>query len=201
MDRASGSGHLSDMSGLVRSLTVLVALVLCAPSDADAQAGETDVGEVSAFTGATFGAGTHPLIGGSSGFAFSRRGMAFIEGTYSPMGKDILWPRHNIQSPQDSHLFDVMVSGHIRFPIRQRWAPYALIGGGLAFNQFRAIAGPEGALIRIDDFKFAFQTGGGLRYYIGETWGIRPEFKVVISSRTYTRMSVGVFYTLPPNWP
>jgi hypothetical protein len=156
---------------------------------------------VSVYSGGTFGMGSHPLIGGSSGFGFSRHGMAFLEGSYSPLGHDILWPRHDVQSPQDSHLFDVMVGTHIRFPIGERWAPYALVGGGLVFDTFRAYAGPQGALIRIEDFKMAFQTGGGVRYYIRENWGIRPEFKVVVSSRTYTRMAIGVFYTLPPNWP
>jgi hypothetical protein len=175
-------------------------LMLVSP-EVFAQMSAPEDGEVSVFGGGTFGAGTHALVGGSSGWGFSRHGMAFLEGSYSPMGHDILWPRHDVHSPQESHLFDVMFSTHIRFPIRDRWAPYGLVGGGLAFNSFRAYAGPQGALIRIEDFKMAFQTGGGVRYYISENWGIRPEFKVVVSTRTYTRMAIGVFYTLPPNWP
>jgi len=165
------------------------------------QPGEIDVGEVSAYGGGTFGMGTHALVGGSSGYAFSRHGMAFIDVSYSPIGHDILWQRRDVQSPQRSHLFDFMGSAHIRFPIGERWAPYALVGGGLVLNTFRAYAGPQGALIPIEDFKLGFQTGGGVRYFIGESWGIRPEFKVVVSSRVYTRMSIGIFYTLPANWP
>jgi hypothetical protein len=185
---------------VVSSMGVAAGLIVFAPG-LFAQVSATEDGEVSAYGGGTFGAGAHALVGGGSGLAFSRHGMVFLEGSYSPMGHDILWERHDARSPQDSHLFDVMVSTHIRFPIRDRWAPYALVGGGLAFNTFRAYAGPGGALIRLEDFKAAFQTGGGVRYYIGENWGIRPEFKVVVSTRTYTRASIGVFYTLPPNWP
>jgi opacity protein-like surface antigen len=166
-----------------------------------AQMSAVEDGEVSGYGGGTFGAGTHALVGAGTGLAYSRHGMVFLEGSYSPMGHDILWRRHDVQSPQESHLFDVMVSGHIRFPIRDRWAPYVLLGTGLVYNAFRAYSGPQGALIHFDDFKMAFQTGGGVRYYVGESWGIRPEFKVVVSSRTYTRMAVGVFYVLPSNWP
>ncbi len=180
------------------SALALVGLLALAPG-LFAQMSATEDGEISAYAGGTLGMGTHGFVGGSSGFGFSRRGMAFIEGSYSPLGREILWRRNDVQSPRDSNLFDVMFSTHVRFPIRERWAPYGLIGGGLVFNMFRAYAGPQGALIRIDDFKMAFQTGGGVRYYVGENWGIRPEFKVVVSSRTFTRISIGVFYTLSPN--
>jgi len=184
----------------VRAGLALAGLFVFAPGLFGQMSAAEDA-EVSVYGGGTFGLGTHALVGGGTGLAFSRHGMVFLEGSYSPTGHDILWPRHDVQSPQDSHLFDVMVSTHIRFPIRERWAPYGLVGGGLAFNSFRAYAGPQGALIQLEDFKMAFQTGGGVRYYIRENWGIRPEFKVVVSTRTYTRMAIGVFYTLPPNWP
>ena len=43
--------------------------------------------------------------------------------------------------------------------------------------------------------------GGGVRYYVRPNWGIRSECKVTVSSRVFTRVSFGVFYTLPSNWP
>ncbi len=173
----------------------------CAPAVLRGQAAEPEVGEVALHGGGNFGAGTHVSVGGSSGFAFSRRGMAFLEATYTQMGRDILWRRADVQSPQESRLFEFMASTHIRFPVGERWAPYAILGGGLLFNSFRAYSGPQGALIGIEDFKFGVQSGGGVRYYIGENWGVRPEFKVIVSSRTYTRMTIGVFYNLPTHWP
>ncbi len=184
------------------SLRILLALICAfAPVRLVAQADETDVGEVAAFGGGSFGAGTHPFVGGSMGYAFSRHGMALLEAGYTPMGSEILWRRPDVRSPQNSYLLDCGLSFHIRIPVRERWAPYGILGGGLAFNSFRAIAGPQGALIGIEDFKGEFHTGAGLRYYIREYWGIRPEFKVIVSTRVFTRLSVGVFYTLPPNWP
>jgi hypothetical protein len=192
---------MSNALGWFRIASVVTAgLVVCAPG-LFGQTSASEEGEVSVYGGGMFGAGTHPTVGGSSGWGFSRHGMAFLEASYSQMGHDILWQRHDVQSPQGSHLFDFMFSTHIRFPIRDRWAPYGLIGGGLAFNTFSAYAGPQGALIGIQDFKMAFQAGGGVRYYVGENWGIRPEVKVIVSSRTFTRVAIGVFYNLPPNWP
>src|ERR1051325_7894912 len=135
--------HMSNARWFLRGASGLAfAAVFLLPAGLFAQLSASDGGEVSAYGGGTFGlGGAHALVGGRSGFAFSRHGMAFLEGSYSPLGHDILWPLHDVQSPRESHLFDVMVSTHIRFPIRERWAPSGLVGGGLAFNTFRAYAG------------------------------------------------------------
>jgi hypothetical protein len=179
---------------------VAVALCLFTPAILCAQSGETDTGEVAAFGGGSFGLGTHPVVGGSTGLAFSRYGMGLIEVAFTPMGNDTVRDRTG-QSPQNSRLFDFNASFHIRIPVRERWAPYGILGGGLLMNQFKAISGPQGLLVAADDFSFGFHTGGGLRYYIRQDWGIRPEFKVIISDRTYTRFTVGIFYNLPAGWP
>jgi hypothetical protein len=181
---------------------VLVAVICAlAPAILLAQPGATDVGEVSAFGGGAFGAGTHPSVGGGTGIAFSRYGMALVEASYTPMGHEIIWRRPDVKSPQNSYLLNFGFSTHVRFPIGERWAPYGIFGGGLLFNSFNAITGPQGALIGIQDFKGEFHTGAGLRYYIREDWGIKPEFQVVVSSRTFTRLSIGVFFNLPSSWP
>jgi hypothetical protein len=181
----------------------LMAMALCAigPGMLRGQSGDNDTGEASVFGGGSFGLGTHPVVGGDSGFAFSRYAMFLFGGSFTPMGNDILWQRPDIKSPQDGNLYDFNTSIHIRVPVRDKWAPYAILGGGLLFNSYNAAIGPQGALIRVEDFKFGFHTGGGVRYYVRENWGIRPEFRVIVSSRTYTRFTVGVFFTFPSLWP
>ncbi len=186
---------------LRRTAHIAAILFAFSPAVLLAQRDLSDVGEVGGFGGGAFGAGTHPFVGGSSGLSFSKHGMALVEAAYMPMGRDIIWRRPDVQSPQNSYLLDFGLSIHIRFPVGERWAPYGLVGGGLFFNSFRAISGPQGALIGIQDFKGAFHTGVGTRFYVGENWGIRPEIKVYISSRTFARASVGVFYNLPAGWP
>jgi hypothetical protein len=177
-----------------------VAIVLNLPTTVFGQSGEDDVGEVAVFGGGSFGNGSHPVVGGSTGTAFSRYGMALVEAAFMPMGTDTLRRQTNISGVQDSKLFDFNLSFHIRIPVRERWAPYGILGAGFIFQPFQAIVGSQGALVGIEDYKFAFHTGAGVRYYIRQDWGIRPEFKVIIGPRTFTRFSVGFFYNLPPNW-
>jgi hypothetical protein len=171
-----------------------VAFCLFSPALVRGQSDETDVGEVSVFGGGSFGLGTHPVVGGNTGIAFSRHAIALIEAAFQPMGDHTV--RRHDYATQDSRLFDFNASLHIRIPVRDRWAPYAILGGGLLFDQFTAVVTPTQALIATSELHFGFHTGAGLRYYIRPGWGIRPEFRVIVSNRTYTRMTVGLFYTL-----
>ena len=199
----------------LRNRILVILLFLILPSMAHAQSDETDVGEAAAFGGGTFGlGGAQPAVGGSSGTAFSRYGMFLMEVAYSPLKNDTM--RRRTGPPvEGSNLFDFNGSAHIRIPVRERWAPYAILGAGLLFNPFRAVllppgptdpstgepTRPGGATFAVDEFNFAFHTGGGLRWYVRPEWGIRPELKVIVSNRTYTRFTVGIFYTLPVGWP
>ena len=180
-------------------------LCVVSPATALAQSGDKDVGEVLGFGGGAFGVGSHGVVGGSSGIAFSRNGMALVEAAYMPMGNNVLRPRSDYVSPRDSHLFDFNLSFHIRIPVKEKFAPYAILGGGLLWNTYSALpvaaVGNPGLYVGADDFRFGFHTGGGFRYYVKENWGIRPEFKVIVSSQTYSRFTIGIFYNVPPLWP
>jgi hypothetical protein len=175
-------------------LAVLPAFVT--PSVADAQSSETNMGEVAAFSGGVFGLGAQPTVGGSTGIAFSRYGIALIEAVYAPLGEHTL-RRRTGPPAEGSRLYDFNGSVHVRVPVRPRWAPYGILGGGLLFNSFRTIAEAGSDSDRIHEFNFGFHTGAGLRYHIGQSWGVRPEFKVILSNRNYTRFTVGIFYNLP----
>ena len=163
-------------------------------------------GEVSAFGGGAFGlGGTHAAVGASSGTALSRWALAVVEAAFSPLGDQTL-RRRTGPRVEESRLFDLNFSVHIQAPVRRRWAPYGIVGGGVLFDSFRAVpvaAPPDenglpqtSVALAVNEFNFGFHTGGGVRYYIGEDWGIRPEFKVIVSNRTYTRFTIGFFYKL-----
>lgn len=187
--------------GRDRGSQLILALALCmfAPAAMLGQSADTNTGEIAIFGGGGFGMGTHPVVGGSSGIAFSRYGVALIEAAFMPLGRETVRRREG--PVQDSRLFDFNGSFHIRIPVRDRWAPYAILGGGLLFDSFSTVSTPERGGIAIDEFNFGFHTGAGVRFYIRNGWGIRPEFKVIVSNRTYTRLTVGLFYTTPPDWP
>lgn len=188
------------------TLAVASLLLLLLPAMALAQSGEKDVGELAGFGGGGFGlGGSHGVVGGSSGIAFARNGMALLEAAYMPLGTDVLHPRTDYLSPSNSRLYDINMSIHIRIPVRERFAPYVILGGGLLWSQYEAT--PATALrpstrVSRDEYRFGFHTGVGFRYYVGENWGFRPEYKAIISgSQTYSRFTVGVFYVLPALWP
>jgi hypothetical protein len=169
-----------------------------------AQSGDADVGEVAAFASGAFGIGSHPAVGGSTGTAFSRYAMALIETSFVPLGSRTVRVLPAGSVAQGSHLYDFNLSMHIRVPVRDRWAPYAILGVGALWNPYtRSTIGPQGIAVvsHNADVDFAFHTGAGLRYYIGESWGIRPEAKVVVSRQTYTQLSVGFFFIVRTGWP
>ncbi len=167
------------------------AVSLCAQSD------ETG-GELTAYAGGTSGIGMHSFVGASSGIAFSKFAVAMLDVSYSRLGNSMLryWPD---RQARDSNLYDFNVSAHIRFPVNRRWAPYGIVGPGILWNSYEQYAtGSAGntLTVRHDDVNFGFHTGGGVRYHLGENWGIRPEVRVVISNQTFVAFSLGFFFNV-----
>lgn len=188
---------------------MVVAAAALAPPRSFAQSDEVDAGEVSvrggvAFGGGSSGIGSQPVVAGSTGVALSRHGMVFFDTSFMPLGHHTIqgWPER--ATVDRSYLLDFGVDFHIRFPVKNRLAPYAIAGTGLMWNMVRqhtADAAGNALVRHYNQFNGALHTGGGLRYYIGENWGIRPEVKVVVSKQVYTCMSVGIFYVVPAMWP
>jgi opacity protein-like surface antigen len=83
--------------------------------------------------------------------------------------------------------------------VRDRWAPYIVLGAGLLHSTSeRASATPAGnAVVKSSDNSFAFHIGGGLRYHITNNWGLRPEWKYYASDRNFSKLAIGVFYQFP----
>ena len=51
------------------------------------------------------------------------------------------------------------------------------------------------------DFKFGWENGGGLRYYIKDDWGVRTEYRYTVSGQNFGRILAGVFYQFSAPWP
>lgn len=185
---------------------VLIAVVVMAftPMITFGQSDVTENGEVAGYAGGAFALGTHPVVGGTVGAGFARYAMGIIDISYAPFGQHTLRSRPANEIVQHSGLYDFNFSLHIRIPATRRWVPYGILGAGLLYNVFdlAKVTAPGVAVFHAhSENNFGFHTGAGLRYYVGEHWGIRPEAKVVISNRTYICASIGVFYTLPSDWP
>jgi hypothetical protein len=180
-------------------IAIAVAGLNIGPAILLAQSGETDVGEISGYTGATFGGtGTHATVGASSGLSLSRYCIGLVDVSYMPLGSDIL-PRYQDKANiRYSRLYDFNFSGHIRVPLRERWEPYGIVGTGGLYSTFQlgSISGPGAAVIykSRSTGSFAFETGAGTRYYVAHTWGVRAEWRCTISTRTFNRLVFGMFY-------
>jgi opacity protein-like surface antigen len=162
------------------------------------QASERDIREVTAYTGGVTGLGSHSFVGASDGIAFAKYGVAMIEFSYSPLGNQTLRSLSGLIVRQ-SHLYDINATGHIRFPIGKRWAPYALLGPSVLWNSYQFTHSNEAGSVwnSRTDANFGFHAGGGFRFHINEHWGLRPEMRVIISNQTYVAFSIGVFFNVP----
>jgi len=179
-------------------------MIMAVAIAAHAQSGDPDPGELAVLGGGTFGAGTHGAVAGSAGLAISRYGMGMFNFTFMPIGNHTIQPWPDRSTVDRSFVYDFGVDFHIRIPIRHRWAPYAIVGGGLLWDTVRqnTVNFRDTPVVRhYDQFNGALHTGGGVRYYVGESWGIRPEVKVIVSKQIYTQVMMGFFYVTPAGWP
>lgn len=205
------------MTRLFVPAVMVLAGWLCA-SPAIAQMDDLGHGEFSAYFGPAFGAGssnapadiaqgdlrspgfgTHAVVGAATGASWGNWTAASIDVSFMPMGSDTLRPLAPLADLKNSYLYDFSLNFRIG-PRRsgKRLAPYGIVGGGLLYATYKALESRrEGVEYKSrTTTNFGFNTGGGVSYYLGENWGIRPEVKVCISTRTFVQVSFGVFATV-----
>lgn len=176
---------------------IFLSVFAFASSKALAQGDGAPLGEVAGFAGVAFGADARPTPGGSAAAYLSRYAMLQFETSFIPLGQHTIQPWPARPEVSRSHLYSFAIDLHIRIPVRERWEPYVIVGTPLLWDTFlQSTVGPHGVPVvyHRNQLNGGFDTGGGVRYYIGRKWGIRPEFKVIASQSTYTRLSIGVFY-------
>jgi opacity protein-like surface antigen len=193
-------GHGFSAGALRIGLLVGIACgTLCAQVDVD----WNERGELSLFTGMGFGRiGSRPAVGGSTGVFLNQYAALLIGSTFLPLGSATIVPRTPLTT--QSHLYDSNFTLDVQVPIKRRWAPYGLLSTAVLYNTYQLQATrPDGTLYFAGqgDVKFAFEGGGGLRYTIGESWGVKGEYRRTVSTQDFNRVTFGVFYRLPSNWP
>jgi opacity protein-like surface antigen len=160
------------------------------------------VGEVGSYTGVSMGAlGGHPVVGGTTGIV-TKWAVGQIDASYMPVGSRTL--RHWTDPTSQSQLFDFNFTVQIQIPLRHRVKPYFVTGPAMFYNRYQLqITPPQGAsyLSGRQDFKFGWDTGGGLRYYIQDNWGVRTEYRYTVTAQNFGRIVAGVFYQFSAPWP
>jgi hypothetical protein len=149
-------------------------------------------GEVTGFGGVVAGVGTHGVVGGGIHVTATKSLLIGGEFSYIPLGGgsgEILGTRYRA----NAKAYDFNGGAQYSFATSNpKVAPY--VSGGLGIiHGSGSVAGPGfSASAGSNDFMFHF--GGGLRYFVKDNWGIRPELKVFAGSDTYVRLAIGLFY-------
>ena len=169
-----------------------------------AQTGQSGAGELTGYTGVTFASiDAHPAVGASSGLTLSRHSAALLDLCYMPLGSATLQSYPGRTLVRNSGLYDLSLNAHIRIPLGEKWEPYGIIGGAVLFSTYqlasRARPG-EVAYAGRSDTDLGFETGGGLRYFVRDNWGVRTELRYTVSHRSFGRMLAGVFYQFDREW-
>jgi len=172
---------------MMRRCVPLLFILLSLSSRSQAENNAT--GELSAYTGILMGLGTRAAVGATTGYISQPYLITLFDFAYSPVGTETI---RTIAPPGVNHsrLYDLSLGVHIQVPGRRRWTPYGILAASMVCTTYDDISTGKG---RQSAF-FGFQTGGGLRYFISDNWGVRSELKVIVSHRTFTRLGFGVFY-------
>jgi hypothetical protein len=148
--------------------------------------------EIDPFVGASYGIDeTRFMGGGNISFAVSKNILPYVEYSYFPgIGRNVTGTFSGTGAPYSEHfaipLSDFHGGVHIRIPIHESpIVPYAVFGvGGLTHAQttktasFTSSGTTQEVPLQVDGgTDFAFNFGGGLRYYLNSRYGFRVEAK------------------------
>jgi len=197
-----------------RQITLAVVLLAGLAGGALAAGLEAGKGEVSGFAGGVHvasGGGTHGAFGGTVGGAVHKNVFVFGEFTYVPLGGadaflDISDLGTIVRADVSARLVDFGGGVHISIPTgNEKVVPYAVGGVGVsrssASGSVTAQVPGRTTTISFDESSTDFGVNGGfgLRFYVKDNWGFRPEFKIARyfvegGGITVARFTAGVFY-------
>jgi len=141
------------------------------------------------------GIGTHASVAGSVGAAYTER--IFFQGelSYIPLGGGSV-NLLGVESEGSAKAINFNAGAQFLFPRSAAIAPYAGIGLGILRSTASASTTFGGQTFGSDTSStdFYVNLGGGVRYYMSDRWGIKPEFMLFAGSETYIRVGAGVFF-------
>ena len=152
--------------------------------------------EVTGHLGIVSGIGSHGSFGGSLGIPVRDNFILSGDLSYIPMGGG------NVTTPSSTTSASakaINFNGTLQYQFKRTHAgvPYAGAGLGFLHSSFET----SGNVLGVPSFSVAssstdlyFNIGGGLRYFVNERWGFRPELMVFAGPSTYIRLAGGIFY-------
>jgi hypothetical protein len=158
--------------------------------------------EVGGFAGASYGADSWRLMGGGNvTYGITRHILPYAEFSYFPgitreISGNFVGTGETFNVTFDQPITDFHGGVHIRLPIKEsRLVPYLVFGLGLLRSSETSYTARfrtgDGAMDEITNTiptsnDFAYNTGGGVRYYLNQRLGFRIEAKVYKPSGAFT---------------
>jgi len=147
----------------------------------------------------TPGSSTKWLVGGLVGAGIGSRVLVTFDGSMNRLAN----PSYNATSlgrPVSISMRATMfeyAGGVQYFLARGGVEPYLAAGIGVVSMNIAADSATTGLETSSSESDTTSNFGGGVRLYVGSSWGIRPEIRVVrLPDETFFRANVGVFYQL-----
>jgi len=153
--------------------------------------------EATGLVGIVTGIGTHTVVGIGGGKAIRNNITLNGEFSYIPLGSADV----NVLGVQSSYSAKGMTfdfGAQYQFKQYGKFDPYAGIAVGWIHTSLS-----QSVNASVAGFNFSNGTsgndayvkfGGGGRYYLGDSWGVKPELMVYAGSNTFVRLSGGLFY-------
>jgi len=152
--------------------------------------------EVTGHLAIVSGIGSHGSFGGSLAVPVTDNLIMSGDLSYIPMGGGSVTVQGSTTSSSAKAL---NFNGTLQYQFKQTHAavPYAGAGLGLLHSSFDTssnVAGVTSFSVAGSSTDLYFNIGGGLRYFVNERWGFRPELMVFAGPNTYVRIAGGIFY-------
>jgi Outer membrane protein beta-barrel domain len=181
------------------SMAAFKTIVACIVMVAASYAQEPRLVEANAQVGLVSGIGTHGSFGGGIGVALMPRVLGYGEFSYIPFGgASNSVPALGLQAGGSARAYNFNAGGQYQFSRSKDAMPYAGFGLGVlhASSSYSSSFGGMTVSGKSSSSDLYFNVGGGVRYFVNERWGFRPELMLFAGSNTYVRFGGGVFYYL-----
>jgi len=178
-------------------IAIFKTIVICGLMSVASYAQEPRLTEVNGQVGIVSGIGTHGSFGSGVGVALTSRVLGYGEFSYIPLGgASSSIPALGLQSGGSARAYNFNFGGQYQFPKSDYITPYAGFGLGLLHSSSSYSSSFGGTTVsgNSSSSDLYFNVGGGLRYFVNERWGLRPELMVFAGSNTYVRVGAGIFY-------
>jgi opacity protein-like surface antigen len=178
---------------------VVLAILACIVMSTASYGQEPRAVEINGQLGVVSGIGTHGSFGGGLGVALTPSVLGYGEVSYIPLGSasSSVMPV-GIQSSASGKAINFNAGAQFQFSRSAQMVPFAGLGLGIlhASSSYSSSIGGVTVTGRASGNDLYFNVGGGVRYYVSDRWGVKPELMIFAGPDAFVRFGGGIFYRL-----